>query len=174
MATRYIDSYCFAIRRWTFVRRRLLWTFLPTILLAIPLYYHCSGSGSDQDPPPKSDPVTQQTVHLAVVACDQRLEEALMMVKSAVTFGRAPLHVHVFTDSNLWWTFSESVRPYLSGVWMSHATHVSAPKLTNGASSTIILVHRLSDQFSGRSRRRVEATFQALRVSTAFSSGESP
>lgn len=54
--------------------------------------------------------IVLKAVHLAVVACGDRIEEPLMMLKSAVTFGEKPIHVHVFTDEPLWSKFSESVR----------------------------------------------------------------
>lgn len=50
------------------------------------------------------------SVHLAVVACGERLEEPLMMLKSAVMLGSAPLHFHIFADDNLRMKFNESVK----------------------------------------------------------------
>ena len=40
-------------------------------------------------------------IHLAVVACGDRLEETLVMLKSAVLFTRAPLRFHIFADDEL-------------------------------------------------------------------------
>lgn len=48
-------------------------------------------------------------VHLAVVSCGERLEEPLMMLKSAVMMGTKPLHLHIFADDNLRLKFNESV-----------------------------------------------------------------
>ena len=42
-----------------------------------------------------------ETVHLAVVACGDRLEEPQVMIKSAVLLTQAKLHVHIFADDEL-------------------------------------------------------------------------
>lgn len=48
-------------------------------------------------------------MHLAVVACGDRLEETLTMAKSAVLFSVKPLHVHVFAEDQLHASFIEAV-----------------------------------------------------------------
>lgn len=48
-------------------------------------------------------------MHLAVVACGDRLEETLTMVKSAVLFSIKQLHVHVFAEDQLHASFMEAV-----------------------------------------------------------------
>ncbi|CDW60254.1 glucoside xylosyltransferase 1, partial [Trichuris trichiura] len=40
----------------------------------------------------------EDTVHLAVVVCKERYDEALTMIKSAIMFGVSPMHLHIFTD----------------------------------------------------------------------------
>lgn len=39
--------------------------------------------------------------HLAVVACGPRLEETLVMLKSAVLFSLKPLHFYIFAEDDL-------------------------------------------------------------------------
>lgn len=48
-------------------------------------------------------------MHLAVVACADRLEEALTMAKSAVLFSIKRLHVHIFAEEQLHAGFVEAV-----------------------------------------------------------------
>ena len=43
----------------------------------------------------------EETIHLAVVACGERLEEPQIMIKSAVLLTQAKLHVHIFADDGL-------------------------------------------------------------------------
>lgn len=40
-------------------------------------------------------------IHLSVVACGDRLEETLIMIKSATLLSRLPIHVHIFADDDL-------------------------------------------------------------------------
>ncbi|XP_036284738.1 glucoside xylosyltransferase 2 isoform X1 [Pipistrellus kuhlii] len=40
-------------------------------------------------------------MHLAVVACGNRLEETLVMLKSAVLFSHGKMHFHIFTEESL-------------------------------------------------------------------------
>jgi len=35
---------------------------------------------------------------LSVVACGNRFEEAVTMIKSAVFFSKSPLHIHIFAE----------------------------------------------------------------------------
>ncbi|KAJ8416350.1 hypothetical protein AAFF_G00356380 [Aldrovandia affinis] len=53
--------------------------------------------------------VREERVHLAVVACGQRLDETLTMLKSAVLFGRRPLHFHIFAEDQLHRGFKEAL-----------------------------------------------------------------
>ncbi|KAL0967184.1 hypothetical protein UPYG_G00248840 [Umbra pygmaea] len=48
-------------------------------------------------------------MHLAVVACGQRLEETLAMLKSAVMFSIKPLCLHIFSDDQLRPSFVQSL-----------------------------------------------------------------
>lgn len=48
-------------------------------------------------------------MHLAVVACGQRLEETLTMIKSAVLFSIKPLFLHIFAEDQLHASFIEAV-----------------------------------------------------------------
>ncbi|XP_016888576.1 glucoside xylosyltransferase 1-like isoform X1 [Cynoglossus semilaevis] len=45
--------------------------------------------------------LNDETSHLAVVACGPRLEETLIMVKSAVLFSKKPLHIYIFAEDDL-------------------------------------------------------------------------
>ncbi|KAL0600743.1 Glucoside xylosyltransferase 2, partial [Plecturocebus cupreus] len=40
-------------------------------------------------------------IHLAVVACGSRLEETLVMLKSAVLFSHRKIQFHIFTEDSL-------------------------------------------------------------------------
>lgn len=48
-------------------------------------------------------------MHLAVVACGDRLEETLTMIKSAVLFSIKRLHLHIFAEDQLHASFMEAV-----------------------------------------------------------------
>ena len=50
------------------------------------------------------------TIHLAVVACGDHLEQALMMIKSAVLLTRAHLLVHIYAEAELQPQFNSQVR----------------------------------------------------------------
>ncbi|KAM8907940.1 glucoside xylosyltransferase 1-like [Spinachia spinachia] len=52
------------------------------------------GRGSVQGPP-------EAPMHLAVVACGERLQETLTMIKSAVLFSIKPLQLHIFAEDQL-------------------------------------------------------------------------
>lgn len=52
-------------------------------------------------------------MHLAVVACGERLEETLTMIKSAVLFSVKSLHLHIFAEDQLHAGFIEAVSGYL-------------------------------------------------------------
>lgn len=53
-------------------------------------------------------------MHLAVVACGERLEETLTMIKSAVLFSLRRLYLHIFAEDQLHASFMEAVsRKYL-------------------------------------------------------------
>lgn len=51
-------------------------------------------------------------IHLAVVACGDRMEETLVMLKSAVLFTQTPLVFHIFTEAILQPQFDVQVRPW--------------------------------------------------------------
>ena len=51
-------------------------------------------------------------VHLSVVACGDRLNESMVMLKSASLFTRAPLHAHIFAEDELRPLFEEQVLLY--------------------------------------------------------------
>ena len=42
-----------------------------------------------------------ETMHLAVVACGERLEETITMLRSAIIFSIKPLHFHIFAEDQL-------------------------------------------------------------------------
>ncbi|KHJ42891.1 glycosyltransferase, family 8 [Trichuris suis] len=52
-----------------------------------------------------------ETVHLAVVVCKERYDEALTMIKSAIMFGVSPMQLHIFTDE----TRKEYIRNEVEG-----------------------------------------------------------
>lgn len=49
------------------------------------------------------------SMHLAVVACGERLEETLTMIKSAVLFSIKLLYLHIFAEEQLRANFVEVV-----------------------------------------------------------------
>lgn len=62
-------------------------------------------------------------IHLAVVACGNRLEETLVMLKSAVLFSHRKMHFHIFTEDALKPEFDKQVkqdkpRPFLGGPFL--------------------------------------------------------
>lgn len=61
-----------------------------------------AGGGSVQSRP-------EHPMHLAVVACGERLEETLTMIKSAVLFSIKSLNVHIFAEDQLHASFIEAV-----------------------------------------------------------------
>lgn len=48
-----------------------------------------------------------EKMHLAVVACGERLEETVTMLKSALIFSIKPLHVHIFAEDQLHNSFKD-------------------------------------------------------------------
>ena len=60
------------------------------------------GGGGARDRP-------EPPMHLAVVACGQRLEETLTMIKSAVLFSVKRLYLHIFAEDQLHASFMEAV-----------------------------------------------------------------
>lgn len=48
-------------------------------------------------------------MHLAVVACGERLQETLTMIKSAVLFSIKRLQLHIFAEDQLHAGFAEAV-----------------------------------------------------------------
>lgn len=61
-----------------------------------------AGGGSTRSKP-------EPPMHLAVVACGERLEETLTMIKSAVLFSIKQLYVHIFAEDQLHASFMEAV-----------------------------------------------------------------
>lgn len=61
-----------------------------------------AGGGGVQSRP---DPA----MHLAVVACGDRLEETLTMIKSAVLFSIKHIYLHIFAEDQLHASFMEAV-----------------------------------------------------------------
>lgn len=61
-----------------------------------------AGGGSFQSRP-------EAPMHLAVVACGERLEETLTMIKSAVLFSTERLCLHIFAEDELHASFTEVV-----------------------------------------------------------------
>ncbi|XP_031209204.1 glucoside xylosyltransferase 1 isoform X3 [Mastomys coucha] len=49
----------------------------------------------------------EEKMHLAVVACGERLEETVTMLKSALIFSIKPLHVHIFAEDQLHNSFKD-------------------------------------------------------------------
>ncbi|XP_053741328.1 glucoside xylosyltransferase 1-like isoform X2 [Synchiropus splendidus] len=58
----------------------------------------------------------EETSHIAVVACGPRLEETLIMLKSAVLFSRKPLHFHIFAENELHDSFRFALLSWPAGV----------------------------------------------------------
>uniref|UniRef100_A0A146PSU4 Glucoside xylosyltransferase 1 n=1 Tax=Fundulus heteroclitus TaxID=8078 RepID=A0A146PSU4_FUNHE len=54
----------------------------------------------------------EPTMHLAVVACGERLEETLTMIKSAVLFSIKRLHLHVFAEDQLHASFVDALESW--------------------------------------------------------------
>ena len=48
--------------------------------------------------------------HLSVVACGDRLNETIVMLKSAAVFSQDHFHVHIFADDELRPQFQQQVR----------------------------------------------------------------
>jgi len=61
-----------------------------------------AGGGSVQSRP-------EPPIHLAVVACGERLEETLTMIKSAVLFSIKHLQLHIFAEDQLHTSFMGAV-----------------------------------------------------------------
>lgn len=57
-----------------------------------------------------------EKMHLAVVACGERLEETVTMLKSALIFSVKPLHVHIFAEDQLHESFKDRVSACRSAV----------------------------------------------------------
>lgn len=66
----------------------------------------------------------EEFMHLAVVACGNRLDETLTMVKSAVLFSLKKIKFHIFAEDPLAPKFEERVRSFeIPDSWM-YAVHV--------------------------------------------------
>lgn len=53
---------------------------------------------------------SDEVLHLSVVACGDRLEETLMMIKSSCLFSQNPMHYHIFADDELRPLFTKQVK----------------------------------------------------------------
>jgi lipopolysaccharide biosynthesis glycosyltransferase len=66
-----------------------------------------------QAPPAAAQaPGTPEEIHLAVTACGDRLEEALVMLQSAARSARGPLTFHIFADDELRPRFEERLQAW--------------------------------------------------------------
>ena len=63
--------------------------------------HFASAEDDCERPLTKDETLLAEGVHLAVVACGERLQEPLNMIKSALAFGRMKITVNVFADSKL-------------------------------------------------------------------------
>lgn len=79
--------------------------FIPLPLLSNRYIMRQQGQFKADDVPSAPEP----PMHLAVVACGDRLEETLTMAKSAVLFSVKRLHVHIFAEDQLHASFIEAV-----------------------------------------------------------------
>ena len=52
---------------------------------------------------------SDDTIHLSVVACGDRLEETLMMIKSTILFTQKQMHYHILADDELRPLFDKQV-----------------------------------------------------------------
>uniref|UniRef100_A0A1A8IW99 Glucoside xylosyltransferase 1 n=1 Tax=Nothobranchius kuhntae TaxID=321403 RepID=A0A1A8IW99_NOTKU len=69
---------------------------------------HSQGEAAGNSIGIKSEPA----MHLAVVACGERLQETLTMIKSAVLFNIKFLHLHVFAEDQLHDSFTEALESW--------------------------------------------------------------
>lgn len=62
-----------------------------------------------------------QRMHLAVVACGERLEETVTMLKSAIIFSIRPLQFHIFAEDQLHDSFKGivSIRDFVKTLEMN-------------------------------------------------------
>ena len=75
-------------------------------------------------------------IHLSVVACGDRLEETLVMIKSAVLISEQRIHVHIFADDDLRPKFREELRKWPSPIRKNFITTIypiTYPEGTNVA-----------------------------------------
>ncbi|XP_019642764.1 PREDICTED: glucoside xylosyltransferase 2-like isoform X3 [Branchiostoma belcheri] len=75
-------------------------------------------SKGDQDAPqqarfggglPGDSPDKEASMHLAVVACGDRTNETLVMLKSALVFSNTKLHCHIFAETELHFGFRQQI-----------------------------------------------------------------
>uniref|UniRef100_A0A4W3IPZ7 Glucoside xylosyltransferase 1 n=1 Tax=Callorhinchus milii TaxID=7868 RepID=A0A4W3IPZ7_CALMI len=74
---------------------------LPTGLCAVNCFWESAFRHGARRYPAASSENNLGRMHLAVVACGERLEETLTMLKSAVLFRQKPLHFHIFAEDQL-------------------------------------------------------------------------
>lgn len=80
---------------------------------------------------------SEPPMHLAVVACGDRLEETLTMAKSAVLFSIKRLHVHIFAEDQLHASFMEAVS-FARTAWPSGSSSVIPRWGFNATSSPML------------------------------------
>lgn len=84
----------------------MLWLHIPTVLS---LRYIMRQQGQVQAGGGSAPSRPEPPMHLAVVACGERLEETLTMIKSAVLFSAKRLCLHIFAEDELHASFAEVV-----------------------------------------------------------------
>ncbi len=80
--------------------------------LVILLAVLCLCAASPAHATETAEPAPDGRIHLAVTACGDRLEEALVMLGSAVRSARAPLTFHIFADDELRPRFEERLQAW--------------------------------------------------------------
>ncbi|MEO6193729.1 MAG: glycosyl transferase family 90 [Thermoanaerobaculia bacterium] len=77
-------------------------------ILLLPLALQALSAAAAAAEAPESPP----GIHLAVTACGDRLEEALVMLQSAARSARGPLNLHIFADDELRPRFQERLQAW--------------------------------------------------------------
>lgn len=74
------------------------------------LFFFTSRQKSEVGHPVSKVTRTEDVMHLAVVACGNRLDETLNMVKSALLFSIKKIKFHIFAEEDLAEQFEKGVR----------------------------------------------------------------
>ncbi|HEX4960374.1 MAG TPA: glycosyl transferase family 90 [Thermoanaerobaculia bacterium] len=82
-------------------------------ILLLPLAFWVLPAAAAQAPPAPGHPAE---IHLAVVACGDRLDEALVMLQSAARSARGHFTVHIFADDELRPRFQERLQAWPAAV----------------------------------------------------------